>query len=50
MRGSRRRPAAYRERVIAIVGEQYSDFGPTLAREKLLERHGLLVPCETRSE
>jgi hypothetical protein len=45
--GNHRRPEAFREHILAIVREQYADFGPTLAREKLLERHGLLVPCET---
>jgi hypothetical protein len=48
MRGNHhRRPQAFREHVLAIIRERYADFGPTLAREKLLERHGLLVPCET---
>jgi transposase-like protein len=45
--GNHRRPEAFREHILAIIRELYADFGPTLAREKLLERHGLLVPCET---
>jgi hypothetical protein len=45
--GNHRRPEAFRDHILAIIREQYADFGPTLAREKLLERHGLLVPCET---
>jgi hypothetical protein len=45
--GNHRRPEVFREHILAIVREQCADFGPTLAREKLLERHGLLVPCET---
>jgi hypothetical protein len=45
--GNHRRPKAFRDQILAIIREQYADFGPTLAREKLLERHGLLVPCET---
>jgi hypothetical protein len=45
--GNHRRPEAFRDHILAIVREHYADFGPTLAREKLLERHGLLVPCET---
>jgi hypothetical protein len=45
--GNHRRPQAFRNHILAIIREQYADFGPTLAREKLLERHGLLVPCET---
>jgi len=44
MRGNHRRPGAFRDHILAIIREQYADFGPTLAREKLLERHGLLVP------
>jgi hypothetical protein len=47
MRGNHRRPEAFRDHILAIVRERYADFGPTLAREKLLERHGLVVPCET---
>jgi hypothetical protein len=47
MRGNHRRPEAFRDHILAIIREQYADFGPTLAREKLLARHGLLVPCET---
>jgi predicted XRE-type DNA-binding protein len=47
MRGNHRRPQAFRDHILAIVRERYPDFGPTLAREKLLERHGLVVPCET---
>jgi len=31
----------------SVIRIKYADFGPTLAREKLLEHHGLLVPCET---
>jgi transposase len=47
MRGNHRRPEAFRDHILAIVRELYADFGPTLAREKLFELHGLLVPCET---
>ena len=45
--GNHRRPKAFRDHILAIIRDQYADFGPTLAREKLLERHSLLVPCET---
>lgn len=45
--GNHRFPGVFREHVLALVREQYADFGPTLAREKLLERHGLYVGCET---
>jgi hypothetical protein len=47
MRGNHWRPEAFRDHILAIVREHYADFGPTLAREKLLERHGLVVPWET---
>jgi transposase len=33
--------SVFRETVLAIVREHYSDFGPTLAAEKLSELHGL---------
>ena len=36
---NRRLPAIYTDHVLDLVREHYSDFGPTLAREKLLERH-----------
>jgi hypothetical protein len=45
--GNHRRPEAFRDHILTIIRGQYADFGPTLAREKLLERHRLLVPCET---
>src|ERR1700732_4504485 len=53
--GSRRRgnprtrcyPTAWRAEVIGIIRERYSDFGPTLAAEKLAERHGIHVARET---
>ena len=32
---------------MTLVREQYADFGPTLATEKLAERDGLRVSCET---
>jgi hypothetical protein len=37
----------FRETVLAIVRERDSDFGPTLAAEKLSERHGLDLGVET---
>jgi transposase len=46
-RGNRRLPSVYTELIVDLVREHYSDFGPTLAREKLLERHGLLIGRET---
>lgn len=44
---NRRHSEALREQIIAIVREHYHDFGPTLAREYLIERHGITVGCET---
>jgi hypothetical protein len=41
------RAAADRERALALVQDHYAGYGPTLASEKLLERHGLDVPRET---
>jgi hypothetical protein len=33
--------------VVELVRAHYLDFGPTLVREKLLERHGLRLCVET---
>jgi transposase len=35
-----------RDRIMAIVREQYADFGPTLLSEKLSERHGIRMGRE----
>lgn len=35
------------DRAIALIRQRYVDFGPTLAREKLLECHGLVIGKET---
>ena len=48
----RGRPSNHRHgetfrRTVALVHEHYSDFGPTLAAEKLAARHGLRVGVET---
>ena len=45
--GNHRLPDGYTDQIVALVRERYSDFGPTLAREKLLERHGLVIGRET---
>jgi len=44
---NRQLPVNVRARVIAIIRERYTDFGPTLAREKLYECHGILLAKET---
>lgn len=36
-----------REEVVALIRARYGDFGPTLAREMLAERHGLVFSVET---
>jgi hypothetical protein len=36
-----------RESVLSLVRTRYADFGPTLALEKLVECHGLVVSKET---
>lgn len=40
-------PKALKAEVMALVSAHYSDFGPTLACEKLVERHGCFVSRET---
>src|SRR6202045_943308 len=45
--GVGRRQSVFRETVLAIVRERYTDFGPTLAAEKLSELHGLDLGIET---
>src|SRR5246127_112785 len=45
--GNHRLPAEVRALALSIVRERYSDFGPTLAAEKLAEQHGCLVSHET---
>jgi molybdenum-dependent DNA-binding transcriptional regulator ModE len=38
---NRRTDSALIKQALSLYAEQYSDFGPTLAKEKLLERDGL---------
>ena len=44
---NRRLPSALRREALATVRGQYEGFGPTLAHEKLTERHGLRLSVET---
>lgn len=44
---NRRHSREFRNRAINLVRDNYTDFGPTLAREKLLERHGIAIGKET---
>jgi hypothetical protein len=43
----RRLPNELRATAMALVRARYSDFGPTLAHEKLVEQHGLELSVET---
>lgn len=43
----RQLPQATRDRALELIRERYSDFGPTLACEKLVEIHELAVSVET---
>lgn len=45
--GNRLLPAPLTELALNIIRERYLDFGPTLAREKLEEIHGLVLGKET---
>jgi hypothetical protein len=44
---NRRKPEDVRTEALAIIGERYADFGPTLAAEKLRELHGICLGRET---
>ena len=44
---NRRKPLEAREAILAFYKEQYWDFGPVLAAEKLLEKDGHLIDHET---
>ena len=45
--GNHRLPDEIRTLALSIVRERYSDFGPSLAAEKLAEHHGCSVSRET---
>lgn len=44
---NRRHGETFRRTVLGLVRERYPDFGPTLASEKLAERHDLKIGVET---
>lgn len=46
-RSNRRRSKADLDAALSLVRERYADFGPTLAREKLLELHDVRISVET---
>ena len=44
---NRRIPETVKATVLTLYEKQYEDFGPTLAAEKLTERHGITISAET---
>ncbi len=44
---NRRLPSELRDRALGLIQSRYHDFGPTLAAEKLRERHDVIVSVET---
>jgi hypothetical protein len=42
--GNRQLRPGLAKRVLTIIRDRYADFGPTLACEKLDERHGMTLP------
>jgi hypothetical protein len=50
VRSNGRVTAGIRDYALALIGEHYADFGPTLAAEMLVQHHGLTVSCETLRE
>lgn len=46
-RSNRAYPEIFKQQVLNIIRDTYTDFGPTLATEKLRERHDIVVSDET---
>ena len=44
---NRRMPEQVKVKVLTLYAQRYGDFGPTLAAEKLAERHGITISDET---
>ena len=44
---NRKLPEKFRIKVMKLISMQYADYGPTLAQEKLEEKHGLKLSVET---
>lgn len=44
---NRQIPAKVKAKVLTLYEQRYGDFGPTLAVEKLVERHGIALSAET---
>ncbi len=47
LQSNRAYPKEFRQNAIAIIRGKYSDFGPTLAAEKLFENHSISISKET---
>jgi DNA-binding Lrp family transcriptional regulator len=47
VRSPNRTPDSVRETTFKLLKSQFSDFGPTLAKEKLEELHGIMLSRET---
>jgi len=45
--GNHQLPSGVAQKALDAIREHYSDFGPTLAREKLLTRHGMHLSVES---
>ena len=45
--GNRRIPDGIREEILKTYNEQYSDFGPTFASEKLYENNSFIIDHDT---
>lgn len=45
--GNHRLPESLKLRVLSLLHDNYRDFGPTPASEKLRERHNITVSAET---
>lgn len=46
-RGHRKKPDQFKQTVLALMKEKYEGFGPTFAKEKLEDWHGLKLSVET---
>jgi len=44
---NRRKSQVFKEQVLSIIREKYNDFGPTLTKEKLKEKHEIDISIET---
>lgn len=45
--GNHQKPKEVKQSILALIKERYPDFGPTFAREKLIQYHNLTVSDET---